>query len=224
MVRKSIYKQRTPFVKKAAAAAKAVVEEGATKTKKVGGAKNGGERTVPVQKASRFYPTEDGPVALKTRKSARIAKLKASLTPGTVVIILSGPFKGKRAVFLKQLESGLCLITGPFKVNGVPLRRADQVYLQATSTKIDVSQLSLPAEVNDELFAKTKDGKKKKGESDFMQQDASAKKPVDQKRIDLQKKVDDQLLPAINKDSMLAAYLHARFSLQKGQYPHAMKF
>ena len=111
--------------------------------KKIGGEKNGASRLVPTSKASRFYPAEDVRKPKKSRKVNKPASLRPSITPGTVLILLAGRFRGKRVVFLKQLESGLLLVTGPFKVNGVPLRRVNQAYVIATSTKIDLGEFKV---------------------------------------------------------------------------------
>lgn len=72
-----------------------------------------------IMQAPRFYPAEDVKTPLKRRAVKKATKLRSSITPGTVLILLAGRFKGKRAVFLKQLPSGLLLVTGPFKINGV---------------------------------------------------------------------------------------------------------
>ncbi|KAI3814319.1 hypothetical protein L1987_19070 [Smallanthus sonchifolius] len=119
-------------------------------------------------KPPKFYPAEDVKKPLVNKRKAKPTKLRASITPGTVLIILAGRFKGKRVVFLKQLTSGLLLITGPFKINGVPLRRVNQSYVIATSTKVDISGVNVD-NFDDTYFAKQTNKKKKKGEGDFFE-------------------------------------------------------
>jgi large subunit ribosomal protein L6e len=63
-------------------------------------------------KEGQWYPADDVPKPRKRSFKPGTAKLRKSLVPGTIVILLAGQFKGKRAVFLKQLPSGLLLITG----------------------------------------------------------------------------------------------------------------
>ena len=122
---------------------KAVVEKYVTK--KIGGAKNGGERKVLIKKSVSvvfgkivsltisvsigdsecslivFQPkllSEDRAFDKPTYRVQTPKKitLKKSITPGTVLIVLAGRHKGKRVVFLKQLEkTGLLLVTGEYE-------------------------------------------------------------------------------------------------------------
>merc|ERR1712124_46648 len=142
----------------------------AIKEKTIGGKQNGGKRTI-APKASRFYPADDVPRKLANSKRAKPTKLRASITPGTVLILLAGRFRGRRVVFLKQLASGLLLVTGPYAVNGVPLRRVNQRFCIATSTKVNAGDAGKA--ITDEFFARDAKKKAKKSESNFF---SSAKK------------------------------------------------
>nr|QLA09617.1 60S large subunit ribosomal protein eL6 [Euglena gracilis]6ZJ3_LU Chain LU, Ribosomal protein eL6 [Euglena gracilis] len=86
---------------------------------------------------------------------------KVTPTPGQVLILLSGRFRGRRVICLKELEHGIFLVTGPYKVNGVPLRRVNRRYCICTSTHIDISGLDLNIP-EAQIFARRKALKKVK--------------------------------------------------------------
>lgn len=94
--------------------AKAFKRSGKWKFSKKGGEKKVVKEDQQPEKTSRYYDADDIPKPLPSRKhKKKPTKLKANITPGTVLIILAGRFRGKRAVFLKQLEkSGLLLVSG----------------------------------------------------------------------------------------------------------------
>merc|ERR1712170_241898 len=199
-----------------------------TVEKKVGGEKNGGTRKVRVSRMPRFYPTEDRPHKLRSRKQSfkqHKRHLRSSITPGTVLILLAGLHKGKRVVFLKQLSSGLLLVTGPFKINGCPMRRINQIYVIATQAKIDIKDVKIPDNVNDEYFKRQPLKKPKHGEGDIFE--TAEKYTVSDTRKADQKSIDKQLVGAICKNpekKLLIDYLGTMFSLKNHQYPHKMVF
>ncbi|XP_019055353.1 PREDICTED: 60S ribosomal protein L6-like [Nelumbo nucifera] len=150
----------------------------------------------PVKKLPEFYPADDVKKPLINKRKPKPTKLRASITPGTVLIILARRFKGKRVVFLKQLPSGLLLVTGPFKINGVPLRQVNQSYVIATSTKVDISGVNVE-KFDDKYFTKEaekKKKKKKKGEGEFFEAEKEEKKALPQEKKDDQKTVDAPLI------------------------------
>ncbi|KAJ7228571.1 60S ribosomal protein L6 [Mycena pura] len=203
----------------------AVTEVPATIEKSVGGDKNGGKRLVPTSKASRFYPAEDVRQPKKSRKSPKPTQLRSSITPGTVLILLAGRFRGKRVVFLKQLESGLLLVTGPFKLNGVPLRRVNQAYVIATTTNIDLGGFKVDDNINDAYFAKAATKGPRTAEQEFFEGGApKAKEPFPESKSADQKAIDKVILDSAKKTVNLAKYLKASWGLSKGQFPHQLVF
>jgi len=200
--------------------------------KKIAGEKNGGKRKVLVKKAKKHYPTEDAP---KRRRVGHITykmhkrTLKPGLVPGSVLIVLAGRHKGKRVVFLKQLASGLLLVTGPFIINACPLRRMHQQYVIVTSTRLDISKIKIPDTINDKYFNAKRDhsAKGKKGDGgDIFEKKAEGYKPDEQRKKD-QIEVDKQVLDVVRKNKekkLLLAYLGSYFQLRNRIYPHKLKF
>ncbi|KAL8738206.1 MAG: hypothetical protein Q9181_000977 [Wetmoreana brouardii] len=200
-------------------------EQPANQTKKFGK----GERVIPhhSKRAKKFYPAEDESKPKKVRKSIKPARPRPSLVPGTVLILLAGRFRGKRVILLKHLPQGILLVTGPFKVNGVPLRRVNARYVIATSVKVDLKGIDgkTVEKVGEEGYFTREKKQDKAGEEAFFKQgEKPEKKKVASARASDQKAVDKSLLDNIKKEPMLLDYLRSSFSLRKGDRPHEMKW
>lgn len=163
------------------------------------------------------------------------------------MILLAGRFRGKRVVLLKNLAQGVLLVTGPFKVNGVPLRRVNARYVIATSTKVDISGIdsSVVEKVGGDAYFAREKKSKAKGEEAFFKQGEKPEvrlshqktdcdmpntdtlpqaKKVASGRAEDQKTVDRAILASLKKEPFLISYLGSTFSLRSGDKPHEMVF
>ena len=105
--RTAVYKKRALYKKKKTVSVKKTPKVELFKTKKIGGDKNGSTRKVAVEKTPRFYPTEDCPKPMPNRKHQRASKLRPSLVPGAVLVLLAGRFRGKVSSCIKHRAFGL---------------------------------------------------------------------------------------------------------------------
>jgi len=176
------------------------------------------------KKEALFYAADDVSKPLFSRKSRHHpTKLRKNITPGTVLILLAGKFMGKRVVFLKQLASGLLLVTGPYALNGVPLRRVNQAYVISTATKVDVKDVEVK-NIDDAFFKREQKKEAKKADQKaFLEEKKEKKSETSAVRKAEQKRVDGLLLPVIAKTPQLKTYLKGRFTLTAGMYPHAVQ-
>jgi large subunit ribosomal protein L6e len=199
----------------------------ALKKKPIGGERNGKERLVRTKRFPRYYPTEERPKKFSVKRkrfSDHPRRFRSTLTPGTVVILVAGKHAGKRVVVVKQLSSGLLLVTGPQKLNGVSLRRVNQIYVIATSTKLDLSSAKFD-NLDDKFFKRVR-SPKKNAEKDIF--DSNKEKPqLSEERRQAQLNTDAVVVNAIkaHADSrLLRRYLKSRFQLWNGVLPHKLKF
>jgi len=164
----------------------------------------------------------------RAAKKAQAPKGRKSITPGTVVILLSGVNRGRRVIALKTLASGNLLVTGPYAVNGVPLRRVNPAYVIATSTKVAVD--GVKTNIDDSFFKKSRRFTKNelKNASEIRQKRVEAGNEADAKwRAELknvQKSVDASLLENIKKVEHLKGYLATRFTISNRTRPHELRF
>ncbi|XP_021953924.1 60S ribosomal protein L6 [Folsomia candida] len=230
--RSTMYHKKGIWAKRAIVNPKKVaVKKPTIVEKKVGGEKNGGTRKVNLVKSKRYYPTATGFKRQKVTRNNVVSKkkLRGSLVPGTICILVAGRHAGRRVVLLKQLKSGLLLVTGPFKINSVPLRRVNQRYVIATSTKIDISKVKVPEKYDDTYFRRDKKETKKlrkAQQGDIFAAEKSGYSLKEHRKTD-QVEMDKQLIVALKANpekKLLFKYLSSPFYLRTGQFPHRMKF
>ena len=129
---------------------------------------------------------------------------------------------------LKSLASGNLLVTGPYAINGVPLKRVNPAYVISTSTKVGVDGVA--ANIDDAFFKKSKRYTKNelKNASEIRVKKVEESKQAEAKwRNELkavQKTVDAKLLENIKKVEHLKSYLGTRFTLSNSSRPHDLKF
>jgi large subunit ribosomal protein L6e len=110
---------------------------------------------------------------------------------------------------------------GPYKLNGVPLRRVNQRYVIATSTKVPLTGVNVK-DIDDKFFAREKEVKK--GTEDAMFEGEAKATVISPVRKAAQTTVDAALVKNIEKMDTLSAYISAKFSLSKADKPHTMVF
>jgi large subunit ribosomal protein L6e len=179
------------------------------------------DETKKYKQSKNWYPVSDDSKKFKrATKKPKQTKLRKDIQPGQVLIVLSGRFRGRRVIFLKQLQSGLLLVTGPYKVNGVPLKRVNQAYVLVTKTKVNLTSLPGLDKINDTFFTTRVNVKR----TTFFEEPAKKKERITEERRNAQTQVDTELLKAVRQVPQLKEYLQNKFALKNGQRPHLMNF
>lgn len=119
-------------------------------------------------------------------------------------------------------------MTGPYAINGVPLRRVNPAYVISTSQRVSLDGVT--ANVDDSFFKRTNRYTKNelKNASEHRLKKVEEGKQAESKwRSELktvQKSVDAKLLENIKKVEHLRGYLSTRFTLSNSTRPHELRF
>jgi len=179
-------------------------------------------------------PMSYAPAKGCAKHANRPTKLRKGIVPGTVCIILAGRHQSKKVVVLKQLRrSGLLLVTGPHKVNGIPLRRVDQKHVIATSEVVPFpAGFKVPAHVDDLFFKHSRATKRQsttKAKPAVLNKKSTKvekKKPSMARKI-AQHAIDKAVIQGLKKhpeSKMLFRYMKRCFTIKGTRYPHELKF
>ena len=81
-------------------------------------------------------------------------------------------------VLIKVLDQGVLLVTGPFKINGVPLRRVNSRYVIATQTSVSldgIDKATVDKVGGEDYFTRDRKADKKGSEEAFFNQGQAKK-------------------------------------------------
>jgi large subunit ribosomal protein L6e len=183
------------------------------------------EANKTLNKSKWGYPVSDEKKHF-TRNSKKTSqtRLRKDIQPGQVLILLSGRFRGRRVVFLKQLPTGLLLVTGPYKFNGVPLKRVNQAYVLPTKTRVNLANIAALDKLSENSFFKKVEVKRGNKLSDFVEEPQKKRERITETRRETQNAVDSEVVKSVRAVPELKEYLQSRFSLKNGDKPHLMNF
>jgi ribosomal protein L14E/L6E/L27E len=139
-------------------------------------------------------------------------KPKIILERGSILILLTKKYLGRKAILLNTTESGLFVISGPYLINGISIRRVNEKYTLYSGAKVNLECKNLTStrinfihasfSLNDEYFVALKKSMNK----NFKIQDYSC---VLSHKI-RQNNIDRFLIYLLKKNIFFLGYLRTR--------------
>ncbi|AEA38705.1 60S ribosomal protein L6B (nucleomorph) [Cryptomonas paramecium] len=136
----------------------------------------------------------------------RIKKEKIQKTEnltGSIVIISFGKLRGKKAIILRTTKCQMFVISGPFSLNGISIRRIKPGHIITTRNRLDVDSVNTRI-FDDEYFIFLKKSRKR-GNQDL-------KNRLKMAHALREIHIDRYLLNQISTNLFLKAYLKAKYT------------